>query len=64
MPKKKRIDALEALLDLRDGMTPPQLKAKYRLSLPELASLLKKLKEVRERYTVSDATLKRLRHHT
>jgi PAS domain S-box-containing protein len=61
MPEKKKIDAMEALLDLRDGVTHAQLMGKHGLTRRGLMSLLIKLQEVREAHGISDIDLARLR---
>ena len=52
---------MEALLDLRDGMSHAQLMAKHGLTRRGLMSLLIKLQEVREAHGISDIDLDRLR---
>jgi len=58
--EKRRIDALDALLDLHRGMTSTQLMTKHGLSPRGLKSLLVKLREVRDTFGLSDADLDRL----
>jgi len=54
MAEVKKIEALEALVDLRSGITKSQLMEKYGLSDRGLKSLLTKLKGVLSEYSVEN----------